>query len=101
MVYWATAASGSIIDKTSKLFNNRDKYNSEEAMFNFSMRRKTIKELRKNQYLTARDLADKLGLSTVEILNLDDTLFKDVREPLKSRMLPILRGDYMDKIPGL
>lgn len=70
-------------------------------MFNFSMRRKTIKELRKNQYLTARDLADKLGLSTVEILNLDDTLFKDVREPLKSRMLPILRGDYMDKIPGL
>lgn len=70
-------------------------------MFNRTLMRKTVKELRKNQYLTAKDLADKLHLDTVEILYLDDIRLKDVDEPLKSQLLPILRGDYMDKIPWL
>lgn len=63
--------------------------------------RKTVKELRKNQYLTAKDLADKLHLDTIEVLNLDETRLKDVEEPLRSQLLPILRGDYMEKIPWL
>lgn len=63
--------------------------------------RKTVKELRKNQYLTAKDLADKLHLDTSEVLKLDDLRLKDVDEPLRSQFLPILRGDYMDKIPWL
>lgn len=70
-------------------------------MFKRTLMKKTVKELRKNQYLTAKDLADKLHLDTVEILNLDNTRLKDVDEPLKSQLLPILRGDYMDKIPWL
>ncbi|AHF08057.1 hypothetical protein [Desulfitobacterium metallireducens] len=70
-------------------------------MFNWSLMRKTVKELRKNQYLTAKDLADKLHLDTSEVLKLDDLRLKDVDEPLRSQFLPILRGDYMDKIPWL
>lgn len=70
-------------------------------MFYRTLMKKTIKELRKDQYLTAKDLADKLHLDTVEILKLDDIRLKDVDEPLRFQLLPILRGDYMDKIPWL
>lgn len=62
---------------------------------------KTIKELRKNQNLTAKELADKLKLDTVDILNIDNQKLKDISEPLKTKLLPILRGDYMDRIPWL
>lgn len=70
-------------------------------MFNRILMRKTVKELRKDQYLTAKELADKLHLDTVEILKLDDSKLKDVEKPLRSQLLPILRGDYMERIPGL
>jgi ribosome-binding protein aMBF1 (putative translation factor) len=63
--------------------------------------RKTIKELRKNQGLTAKELSYKIKIDTTEILNIDNLKLKDVPEPLKSKLLPILRGDYMDKIPWL
>lgn len=62
--------------------------------------KKTIKELRKNQSLTAKELSEKIKIDT-EILNIDNFKLKDVPEPLKSKLLPILRGDYMDKIPWL
>ena len=68
-------------------------------MLNWTLMRKTVKELRKNQYLTAKDLADKLRLDTIDVLNMDNKKLKDIEEPLKSEMIPILRGDYMDKIP--
>lgn len=70
-------------------------------MFRRTILNKTVKELRKNQYFTAKELADKLHLDTIEILKLDDKKLKDVEEPLRSQLIPILRGDYMDKIPGL
>lgn len=70
-------------------------------MFTRTLMKKTVKELRKNQYLTAKELADKLHLDTVEIMKLDENKLKDVEEPLRSQLIPILRGDYMDKIPGL
>ncbi len=63
--------------------------------------KKTIKELRKNQGLTAKELAVKLKIDTVEILKIDSLKLKDVPEPLKSRLLPILKGNFMDKIPWL
>jgi transcriptional regulator with XRE-family HTH domain len=69
--------------------------------FRSNINNKTVKELRKNQNLTAKELADKLKIETVEILNVDNQILKDVPEPLKSKLLPILRGDYMDKIPWL
>lgn len=61
---------------------------------------KKVKELRKNQYLTAKELADKLHIDTIDVLNMDDKRLKDIEEPLKSEMIPILRGDYMDRLPN-
>lgn len=63
--------------------------------------KKTVKELRKNQNLTAKELADKLKLDTVDILKIDDLRLKDLPEPLRSQLVPILRGDYMDNMTWL
>lgn len=63
--------------------------------------KKTVKELRKNQNLTAKELADKLKLDTVDILTIDDLRLKDITEPLRSKLTPILRGDYMDNMTWL
>ncbi len=68
--------------------------------FNWGFMKKTVKELRKNQYLTAKDLADRLHIDTIDVLNMDDKRLKDIEEPLKSEMIPILRGDYMNRLPN-
>ncbi|MDR3543916.1 MAG: transcriptional regulator [Desulfosporosinus sp.] len=60
--------------------------------------KKTVKELRKNQNLTAKELADKLRLDTADILKIDDLRLRDIGEPLKTKLTPILRGDYMDNM---
>ena len=60
--------------------------------------KKTVKELRKNQNLTAKELADKLKLDTVDILKIDDLRLRDISEPLRGKLTPILRGDYMDNM---
>jgi transcriptional regulator with XRE-family HTH domain len=70
-------------------------------LFKSPIMKKTIKELRKSQSLTTKELADKLKVNNLEILNIDNLKLKDVSEPLKSQLIPILRGDYMDKIPWL
>jgi hypothetical protein len=71
------------------------------VLFQPRIMKKEIKELRKNQCLTARELADKLKIDTIDILKIDNLKLKDVPEPLRSKLLPILRGDYLDKIPWL
>jgi len=63
--------------------------------------KKTVKELRKNQNLTAKELADKLKLDTVDILTIDDLRLRDISEPLRSKLTPLLRGDYMDNMTWL
>lgn len=68
-------------------------------IFGFGIKNKTVKELRKNQGLTARELAQQLKVDPIDILKIDDKKLKDLSEPLKTKILPILRGDYMDKIP--
>ncbi|SMB83519.1 hypothetical protein SAMN00017405_1051 [Desulfonispora thiosulfatigenes DSM 11270] len=67
--------------------------------FEFKNRNKTIKELRKSQSYTAWELAFKLKVDTVDITQIDYLKFKEVPEPIKSKMLPLLRGDDMDEIP--
>ncbi len=67
--------------------------------FNFRNRNTRVKELRKNQGYTAQEMALKLKLNTAEIIKIDELKLKEVPEPLKTKILPILRGDYMDKIP--
>lgn len=69
--------------------------------FNLGIKNKTVKELRKNQGLTARELAERLKLNTAAILRIDDMKLKEVPEPIKSKIIPILRGDDVDKIPWL
>lgn len=71
-------------------------------MFFFnSFQRKTIKELRKDQGLTAKELAQRVKIDSARILRIDDKKLKDVPEPLKSLITPILKGDDTDKMPWL
>ena len=53
---------------------------------------KTVKELRKNQGLTVRELAAGIRINEALIKKTDYLQFKNVPEPLKSRMEPVLRG---------
>lgn len=69
--------------------------------FQSRIMKKTVKELRKNQGYTAKELAEKLKINTSTILKVDDLPLKEVPEPLMSKLLPILRGDHTDKIPWL
>jgi len=62
---------------------------------------KTVKELRKNQNLTAEKLAVRLKLDTVEILKIDELRLRDISEPLRSKLTPILRGYYMNNLTWL
>ncbi len=70
-------------------------------LFGSRIMKKTIKELRKNQSLTAKELAYKLKIDPLDILKIDNLYLKDIPEPLKSKLIPIFKGDYMDKIPWL
>ncbi len=67
--------------------------------FNFGFNNKTVKQLRMERSYTAKQLADRLRVGTSLILKVDDHKFKNVPEPLKSKLLPILRGDDEDKVP--
>ncbi|MDD2587259.1 MAG: transcriptional regulator [Syntrophomonadaceae bacterium] len=67
--------------------------------FSGGIKNKRVKELRKNRGLTARELAQQLKVDTIEILKIEDKKLKEVDEPLKSRLTPVLRGDDLDKIP--
>ena len=58
-----------------------------------------VKELRKNQGLTAVELAQQCKVGSNLIMKIDDMQFKRVPEPLKSRIEPILRGRNLDKMP--
>ncbi|NLW08044.1 MAG: transcriptional regulator [Clostridia bacterium] len=62
---------------------------------------KTVKELRKNQGLTAKELAQLLKLDSIDILKVDAMKLGDVLPALREKLYPILSGDYTDKIPWL
>ncbi len=53
---------------------------------------KTVKELRKNQGLTARELALMVKVNSPVIKKYDHYRLKNVPEPLKSRIEPVLKG---------
>lgn len=59
----------------------------------------TVKELRKNQGLTADELALKCRVDTRLIKKIDSMQFKRVPEPLKSKIEPVLRGEGLNKLP--
>ncbi|WP_026896070.1 helix-turn-helix domain-containing protein [Clostridiisalibacter paucivorans] len=61
--------------------------------FNFRNRNKTIRELRKKQGYTAKELAIKIKVSTSLISKIDNRKLKHIPEPLKSKLLPSLKGN--------
>ncbi len=69
--------------------------------FQSRVMKKTVKELRKNQGFTARELAARVKVDNVDILKVDEYKLKDVPEPLKSKLLPVLKGEHLKKIPWL
>jgi transcriptional regulator with XRE-family HTH domain len=68
-------------------------------MFWKSFGNKTVQELRKNQGLTARELADLVKVNESLIRKIDLLKFSSVPEPLKSRIEPVLRGKDPAKHP--
>lgn len=61
-------------------------------MFSWIFNNKTVKELRKKQGLTAKELAVIINVNSPVIKKVDDHKIKNVPEPLKSRIEPILKG---------
>ncbi len=53
---------------------------------------KTVKHLRKEQGLTARELAMMVKVGSNMIRKVDHFQIKNVPEPLKSKIEPVLRG---------
>jgi len=64
----------------------------EATMFFKTFGNKTVKELRKKQGLTARELALIINVNSPIIKKVDDFKIKNVPEPLKSRIEPVLKG---------
>ncbi|MHB8158199.1 MAG: helix-turn-helix domain-containing protein [Desulfocucumaceae bacterium] len=62
--------------------------------FKLGLNGKTVRELRKNRGLTARELAFRLKLDTVDILKIDDLPLKDVPGPLRTNNPNFKRGGY-------
>ncbi len=61
-------------------------------MFFWTFGNKRVKDLRKKQGLTARELAMIVNVNSPVIRKVDDYKIKNVPEPLKSRIEPVLKG---------
>jgi len=61
-------------------------------MFFWTFGNKTVKELRKKQGLTAQELATIVGVNSPMIKKVDQFKIKNVPEPLKSKIEPVLKG---------
>lgn len=68
---------------------------------NWGFQKKTVKELRKNQGFTARELAIKVKVNTSDILKIDDMRLKDVNESMKKKITPVLKGSNLNKASWL
>ncbi|MHB1167556.1 MAG: transcriptional regulator [Carboxydocellales bacterium] len=64
-----------------------------------SYQKKTVKELRKNLGMTVKELAERIKCDNIEVMKIDELCLKEVPEPMKAKLTPVLRGDIYDKIP--
>jgi hypothetical protein len=69
------------------------------VMFGFGLGNQLVKNLRKDKGFTVAELADRLKIDSIEIKRVDQLKLKDVPEPLKSKLVPLFRGDDYNKIP--
>ncbi len=66
-------------------------------MFFKTFGNRTVKELRKKQGLTARDLSLIVKVNSPVIKKIDHVKFKNVPEPLKNRIEAVLRGKRVNR----
>lgn len=92
---------GILLRYVESFFDNIFKFGVSSMFFKFGIKNKTVKELRKNQGYTTRELAARIKVDNIDILKIDNLKLKEVKEPLYSKILPILNGDDVDKIPWL
>lgn len=59
--------------------------------FNIGFKSKTVKELRKNKSLTAKELALEIKVNESLILRVDGRKLKDVPDPLYSKLVSVLK----------
>lgn len=67
--------------------------------FYWRNKNKKVSYLRKNMSYTARELAIKLKVDNIKILNIDNLKLKEVDKELREKLIPILRGDMYDNVP--
>jgi len=60
--------------------------------FEFRNRNRTIKELRKDHGYTVEQLAFRSEVDKLEVLRVDHLRLKEVKDPTRSQLLPILRA---------
>lgn len=70
-------------------------------MFFRTFTQKTVKELRKDQGLTAQELATIVKVKTSLIQKIDNLPLQTVPDPLRSRIKPVLKGKIARKNPWL
>ncbi|HBF38427.1 MAG TPA: transcriptional regulator [Firmicutes bacterium] len=68
-------------------------------MFGLGLGNKIVKNLRKDKGFTVAELAARLKIESIEIKRVDQLKLKEVPEPLKSKLVPLFRGDDDHKIP--
>lgn len=68
-------------------------------LFYFMNRNKTVKELRKNISMTAKELALKIKCTSTEIAKIDHLKLKELPKELQDQLIPLFRGDHYDQIP--
>ena len=66
--------------------------------FGFGLGNKKVKELRKNQGYTIMELAERLRVEIVTLKRIDELKLKEVPEPLRGKLEPLLRGSDLDKM---
>jgi len=59
--------------------------------FNFGIKNKTVKQLRKAKSYTVRELSELLKVNSSLIQQADNYKIKDVPEPLKSKIIDALK----------
>jgi transcriptional regulator with XRE-family HTH domain len=64
--------------------------------FEFRNRNKLIKDLRKDMGLTVQQLAGQSGVDKLELLKIDHLKLRELRQPIRSQLMPTLRGDHLD-----
>jgi transcriptional regulator with XRE-family HTH domain len=64
--------------------------------FEFRNRNRSIKDLRKDMGFTVQQLADQSGVDKLELLRIDNLKLRELQQPVRSQLMPSLRGDHLD-----